>query len=271
MKPQSNTIKWAGIAFLFTVLMSFVFLLPSVSAQGEVPSTPTPSETPSETPPLPAVTPEPLEIPELEQEFGVQRLMSLPSNAEEYFSIYQSSRLEPVLRGDFLLLILIGLYLGTIPALYVALRRLSPIYTALATLFSLIAVTGTFASESTFSLLHLGEQYVTATVVQRSQLIAAGQAIIASDMWNGTAAYMGGILLQGSGVMISLIMLRSKDFSKVTAYSGLIGNGLDLIQHILHPFAPSFSASISMVMGLFYFVWFPMLARDLFRLGYSQE
>lgn len=82
MKPQSNTIKWAGIAFLFTVLMSFVFLLPSVSAQGEVPSTPTPSETPSETPPLPAVTPEPLEIPELEQEFGVQRLMSLPSNAE---------------------------------------------------------------------------------------------------------------------------------------------------------------------------------------------
>jgi len=194
-----------------------------------------------------------------------------PTNAEEYFSIYQSSRLEAVLRGDFLLLILIGLYLGTIPALYVALRRLSPIYTALATLFSLIAVTGTFASESTFSLLHLGEQYVTATVVQRSQLIAAGQAIIASDMWNGTAAYMGGILLQGSGVMISLIMLRSKDFSKVTAYSGLIGNGLDLIQHILHPFAPSVSASISMVMGLFYFVWFPILARDLFRLGYSQE
>ena len=76
---------------------------------------------------------------------------------------------------------------------------------------------------------------------QRTQLVAAGQAIIASDMWNGTAAYMGGILLQGSGVMISVIMLRSREFSKVTAIAGSLGNALDLTQHLLHPFAPSLS------------------------------
>ena len=190
-----------------------------------------------------------------------------PTTAAEYFAIYQSSRLESVLRGDFLLLILIGLYLGTFPALYVALRRLSPIYTALATLFTIIAVTLTFANESTFSLFYLGDQYATATEVQRAQLLAAGEAVIASDMWNGTAAYMAGILLQGSGVMISVIMLRSRDLSKVTAYAGLLGNGLDLIQHVIHPFAPSISAIIIMVMGLFYFVWYPMLGRDLLRLG----
>jgi hypothetical protein len=62
-------------------------------------------------------------------------------------------------------------------------------------------------------------------------------------------------------------MLRSKEFSKVTALAGLLGNAFDLIQHILHPFAPSLSATIQMVMGPFYLVWFPMLARDLFRLG----
>jgi hypothetical protein len=144
---------------------------------------------------------------------------------------------------------------------------LSPVYTALATLFTLIAVTLSFANESTFSLLRLGDNYVSASSeAHRAQLLAAGEAVIASDMWSGTSAYMTGILLQGAGVVISIIMLRSQDFSKVTAYAGLLGNGFDLVQHILHPFAPSISAFIMMFMGLFYFVWFPMLARDFFKI-----
>jgi hypothetical protein len=66
-------------------------------------------------------------------------------------------------------------------------------------------------------------------------------------------------------------MLKSQDFSKVTAISGLLGNALDLIQHLLHPFAPSIAAPIQMFMGIFYLVWFPMLARDFFRLAKGQE
>lgn len=190
-----------------------------------------------------------------------------PASAEAYFAVYLENPVAAVLRGDFLLLILIGLYLGTFPALYVALRRESPVYTALATLFTIMAVAGIFATESTFSLLHLGRQFVTAGETQRMQLVAAAEAVIASDMWNSSAAYMGGILLQGAGVMISVIMLRRKDFSKVTAYAGLLGNGFDLIQHILHPFMPSLATPIQMFMGIFYFVWFPMLARDFFRLA----
>jgi hypothetical protein len=190
-----------------------------------------------------------------------------PASAAEYFDIYQRSPAEAFWRGDFLLMILIGLYMGTIPALYAALRHLNPVYTALGTLFTLIAVAGAFATESSFSLLYLGDKFVAASEVQRIQFLAAGEAVIASDMWNTSAGYMGGILLQGSGVMISAIMLRSRDFSKVTAYSGLLGNGFDLIQHVIHPFAPAISTGIAMFMGLFYFVWFPMLGWDLFRLA----
>jgi|CXWL01.1.fsa_nt_gi hypothetical protein len=78
MKLQRSTFKWTGMIFILAVFISFMFLLPSVFAQGGDPSTPTPFETP----PLPEATPEPLEIPEVEQEYGVQSLMSLPSNAE---------------------------------------------------------------------------------------------------------------------------------------------------------------------------------------------
>jgi hypothetical protein len=191
-----------------------------------------------------------------------------PGTAQAYFDLLQESRLASVLRGDLLTVTLIGLYLGTFPALYVALRRLSPVYAALATLFTVIAVTGSFATEATFSWLYLGDQYAEATTdAQRAQLLAAGEAVIATDMWHSTAAYAGGILLQGAGIMISLIMLRSGNFSRVTAYAGLVGNALDLVQHLLHPFAPPVSTVIQSVMGPFYLVWFPMLGRDLIRLA----
>jgi len=195
-----------------------------------------------------------------------------PTSAEEFFMVQQGGEITAVLRGDFLLLILIGLYLGTFPALFAALRHINPVYTTLATLFTVIAVTSTFATESTFALLHLGDKFAAATTdAARAQFLAAGEAVIAADMWHSSGAYMSGILLQGSGVIISIIMLRSKDFSKVTAYAGLIGNALDLIQHTLHPFAPSISAPIQGFMGVFYLVWFPMLGWDLLRLSRKQR
>lgn len=86
-------------------------------------------------------------------------------------------------------------------------------------------------------------------------------------MWHGTGSYVTGILLQGAGVSISVIMLRSRDFSRVTACSGLVANGLDLVQHLIHVFAPSIAAPILAVGGVFYLVWFPMLGWDFFKLG----
>lgn len=191
-----------------------------------------------------------------------------PATIDEYYALQQADRVAAVLRGDFLLLFLIGGYLGTFPALYVALRSVSPVAAMFATLFTLVAVTICFASESTFALLHLGDQYAAATSdAMRAQLLAAGRAVIAADFWNSSGAYVSGILLQGGGVIISLVMLRSRDFSRVTAVAGLLGNALDLAQHVLHPFAPSLSAAIMMLMGPFYLVWFPMLARDFLRLA----
>lgn len=191
-----------------------------------------------------------------------------PNTAEEYFTILQHDRLVVILRGDFSSLIIIALYLVTFPGLYAALRRVNRIYAAFATVLTFVAVTTSFATHSGFSMLHLSDQHAAATTsAQQSQLLAAGEAVIASDMWNSSGGFMAGILLQGAGVLISAIMLRSKDFSKVTAYAGLIANGFDLVQHLLHPFAPSLSGVLAPIGGFVYLVWFPMLGRDLLRLG----
>lgn len=196
-----------------------------------------------------------------------------PSSAAEFFAIQLSNPLAALLRGDFvLMLFLLGAYLGTFPALWWNLRHVSPIAATFATLFTLIAVTLSFSGESTFALLHLGDQYHAATSeAQRAQLLAAGEAVLAAGWWYSSGSYMTGMLLQGGGVIISLVMLRSHEFSKVTAISGLLGNALDLVQHGLHPLAPAIAAPIQLFMGIFYLVWFPMLARDLFRLAQGKS
>ncbi len=195
-------------------------------------------------------------------------LGSKPDSAAEFYAVYQTSPIQMVLRGDVYNLILIGLYLGTFPALYIALRRINPVASAFATLFTIVTVVLCFATEPTFSLLHLAEKFAAAgSEAARAQLLAAGEAVIATDMWNSSAAYMSGILLQGAGVIISVVMLRSPHFSKLTAYSGLLANGIDLFQHVVHPFWPQVGEVLGMVFGLFYVVWFVMLARDFVRLA----
>ncbi len=197
-----------------------------------------------------------------------------PTTAEAYFTLWQQDRLAGLLRDDFTSLAIIALYLGTFPALYIALRRVSPVYTAMAALFTFVAVTTCFATHSGFSMIYLCDRYaVASTAAERAQLLAAGEAVIASNMWNSSGGFISGLLLQGAGVLISAIMLRSKKFGRVTGYAGLLGNGFDLAQHLLHPFIPSLSALLLPIAGPFYLVWFPLLARDFFRLSrtHSEE
>ncbi len=89
---------------------------------------------------------------------------------------------------------------------------------------------------------------------------------MASDMWNSTAGFMAGIPLQGAVVLISVIILRGKIFGRVTAYAGILANGFDLAQHLMHPFLPSITSILLMIGGPFYLLWFPLLGRDLFKL-----
>ncbi len=192
------------------------------------------------------------------------------TSAEEFFVIQKTESFAVLLRGDLLLLVLVGLYLGNFPALLVSLWQTKPLTTLFAFLFTIIAVSLSFAGESSFSLFHLGKLYAAAgSDIERSQFVAAGEAILANGWWNSTGSYVTGILLQGSGVMISIVMLKSVQFSKITGFAGLIGNSFDLLQHLLAPFTTGISEYLSFAMIL-YLVWYPMLARDLFRLAKNQ-
>jgi len=82
---------------------------------------------------------------------------------------------------------------------------------------------------------------------------------------------MGGLLIQTALLLLSILMLRSTVFSKLTAWVGVVTHALDLL-HILVGFvSPAVGASLMYVAGPLYLIWFPLLGRDLLRLARCTE
>lgn len=194
-------------------------------------------------------------------------------SATDYFNAYARSPVRLLVQSNlWSTLFLIVPYWVSCVALYLALRHRSQMLVTYATAACVVAVILAIGSDPTVALVRLATRFAASSdAAERNALLAAAETVIANDGWHGTAGYMTGVLLQGAGVVYGLLMYRSADFARVTAISGVTANGLDLVQHLLHPFLPAVSIAIVPVMGLGYLVWFPALARDLFALGRHSE
>jgi hypothetical protein len=123
-----------------------------------------------------------------------------------------------------------------------------------------------------FSYLYLSDKFAIAiSDFQKNQLLAAGESILASDMWHGTGAKIGGLLLQTGAILISILMLRSNVFNKSTAITGIATHGLDLTHILFGFFAPSLGNIIMFIAGPLYLIWFPMVGFRLYKLRLAKE
>lgn len=192
-----------------------------------------------------------------------------PQSAQEGFAMLQENRLVGLLRLDVLtVFVYMPLMYLLLLGLYKALEKTQPAAVTIAALLGCAGVTLFLATPSVFSWLALSDKFAVATsAAQKTLFLAAGEAVLASDMWHGTGPQLGGLLLQIGALVISAIMLRSGDFGKLTAWVGVVTHGLDLA-HILVGFVfPAAGVAVMMVAGPLYLVWFPLLARDFFRLA----
>ena len=105
------------------------------------------------------------------------------------------------------------------------------------------------------------------TELEKSQLLSAGEAILASDMWHGTGAIIGSILMQVGALIISILMLKNNVFTRFTAYIGIFTHGLDLLHILIGFFLPVAGAILMAIAGTLYLVWFPLIGLRLFKLS----
>jgi len=186
-----------------------------------------------------------------------------PSTVLGFFTLFQNNVLLGLLALDLLIIVDLVLLVPIILALYAALRRTNEPFTAIASTFGIVGVAVYFSSNTAFEMLSLSNQYAVATTeAQRSMLLSAGQAMLA--IYGGTSFQLSYVFQAVYGIIISAVMLRSKIFSKVTAYVGILAGVI-----AFGLFVPKIGIFISIFSILFYEIWYILIARRLFQLGQS--
>jgi hypothetical protein len=184
-----------------------------------------------------------------------------PDTVIGWFGLFQTNKLVGLLDLDLLLIVDQVLAILILLALYIVLRRVNESFMAIGVTLGLVAAVLFVASNPAFEMLTLSNQYAAAeTEAQRTVLLAAGQTMLAT--WQGSAFqvsyFVGSIAL----IIISAVMLRSKIFSKTTAYLGILANVIALGLYV-----PEIGVFISIFSVVFLWMWYLLVARRLFQLG----
>ncbi|HVT96244.1 MAG TPA: hypothetical protein VHE33_01975 [Acidobacteriaceae bacterium] len=191
-----------------------------------------------------------------------------PATVAEAFSLLQHHRIVALLRLDLPTVFVLPLYYVLFLGLAAALYRSHPAQVILATSLSFVGITLVLATPTALSLIPLSDKYAAATSdAARNQLLAAGQALMAADIWHATGAILGGILAQCGAVMICVVMLRSPVFTRTTAWLGIVMHSLDLAHIVFALLWPTAGFALMAAAGPLYPIWFFLIGRRLLRLS----
>ena len=191
-----------------------------------------------------------------------------PATAQECFELIQKNLPIALLRLDILTIVAMPVFCLLYAGLYCALQEDCRLLAVISCASAFVGVTLVLSNASAFSLVYLRNQYTAATTeARKTLLLAAGEAVISVDMWHGSAAKIGGLLLQLAGVLISWAMLRTSVFSRGIAYLGLVTHGLDLAHILIGFFSPTAAVIAMAAAGPLYLFWLPLVARRLYQLG----
>jgi hypothetical protein len=160
-------------------------------------------------------------------------------------------------------------------ALYGAHRKASQTLAALAMIVSFIGVAVFYATNRAFAMLDISNQYALATTeAQRSILAAAGQAMLSVGQSHTPGTFIAFFLSEFASLLISVVMLRDKLFSKANAYVGFLCFTFLLIFEVCTSFVPALQGVamiLAMLGGILSLVWEILVALKLFHLGQNTK
>jgi len=191
-----------------------------------------------------------------------------PASAAQAFDLLDHHRIVALLRLDLPTVCAMPLYYLLFLGLFAALKRSSPSYSLLSAALAFSGATLVLSTPTALSLVPLSDKYASAaTDAARMQLLSAGEALMAADIWHSTAAILGGVLLQCGAVLICVVMLRGGVFSRATAWLGIVMHALDLAHIVSGLFLPVAGVVLLSIGGPLYPIWLFLVGRRLLKLA----
>jgi hypothetical protein len=178
----------------------------------------------------------------------------------EWFTLFNKNWLIGLLSLDLLLVVDYGLLIPIILCLYVLLKKVNEPLILLGVVLFFVAISTYIPSNTMLEMWKLSKEYTKATTeADKAVLLAAGKAM--TTTYVGTAFHSSYIIGQLAGIIVSFVMLKSKVFSKPTAYAGIIGNAVGYGLYI-----PTVGIYISLISVIGLWMWYILIARRLFKL-----
>jgi hypothetical protein len=193
---------------------------------------------------------------------------SYPTQSLEWFTLFEDNRLLGLLALNVFDVVSIALLGVMFLALYMALRRGNESIMLIAVFFALLGITVFVASRADMgsTMLKLSSEYTAATSqIQKDQLLVVGQALGA--LVRATIDTMGYFFVAAASLLVSIVILRSDSFNKVTAYAGILGFLITLIARLSLVIDTSLSEIIMPINGFIWLIWWVLVSRGLFRLA----
>ena len=177
---------------------------------------------------------------------------------EEVFALLRNNPVGGAVSLDLLLLVGNVVALLLFLALFVSLRPVNPSYALVALGMGLIAVALIVPARPIVEMFNLSGKYAAADAAAKSNILAAGDAVLA--MFDGTS-WAANTILGGLSLLISsILMLRSERYNRLTGYVGIIVNIA-----VCSFFIPVVGIYLLALAVPGYILWYALLAAAFFR------
>ena len=199
-------------------------------------------------------------------------LAELPQTAVERFTQLQSNPLLGLYNLDLLNSIIQLIMIPSYLALYVVLSKVKSGFSLLAFIIFLVGTIAMVTGNAALPLYELSSKYVAATSEsQKLLLAAAGEALLVKGIHGSYGMFIGFILPNLGGILISWLMLKSGIFSKTSAWLGLMGSIMISAYLILVTFIPEVKSMATLFAapgGLMLMAWMLLYALKLRKLSF---
>jgi len=197
-------------------------------------------------------------------------LSALPHSAVDRFTQLQSNPILGLYNLDLLNLIVQVMMIPSYVAIYAAHRKTVH---GFALLSLIIFLTGTIlfvAGNVALPMYELSVKYAAATSESQKMLFAAaGEAMLSRGTHGSLGVFIGFILPNLAGIIMSWVMLRGRIFNRITGWLGLLGSILISVYLVLVTFVPGVQTMATLFAapgGLMLMAWIVLFTIKLFKL-----
>ena len=164
----------------------------------------------------------------------------------DWFMLFQENWFMGLRNLGLLNILLNTLAIPIYFAIFGALRKdIRYPYAAIATIIAFLGIGVFYATNRALPMLELSRQFTLAgTNAERAMLEIAGKSMLAIGESHTPGTFLGFLLAEVAGLLMSIVMLRSNVFSNTAAYLGIFGFSFLLIFEFTSSFLTGLSEAV---------------------------